>query len=148
MSEENEEKAEIIEKMGSTLRNCFKLLQGHGYATPTIAKQYKDVVQALHGRKNIKWTEMPDSGVSSLSSNQDEDERKALVKRKLESPPRMNRTFSASTSSLLEIDTNKPKMKICNDPLISSGGIDFSYLGAIALEIMYSVFDKAVSRKK
>ncbi|XP_023028699.2 uncharacterized protein [Leptinotarsa decemlineata] len=92
LHKDQEEKTMLLEKMGSTLKSWYMLLQGHGFASSDIVQHYHEIVMSFQGRKNIKWKEAVDSGTSSMASIPEADKEVRAVgnKRKIEENPPEN----------------------------------------------------------
>lgn len=145
--EDHTEKCTLLEKMASFVKPCYLMLKGHGFVTATLTKQYQEIVLDYQGRKNIKWAENPDSGISSASTLCDTEETKSNKnKRKMDDQPTSGTLDSTFTMSI-NLTPNKPKAKMCAEQLMSKGGIGYNYLGALALEIINGVFCNATVKK-
>lgn len=119
-------------------------IKGHGYATDALTKEYTKIIQDFQGKKNVKFHEIPDSGISSTTSITDDENKTNTTnnnnnKRKIEDPPiiELDGTFTLTNSTT----PNKPKSKgTATDQIISKGGIGYNFFGGLATELIHGVF--------
>lgn len=137
LKKEDHEKVEMLEKLVTILKSSYMQLKGHGFASAALTKQYNEIIQDFLGKRNVKFNEIPDSGISSTTSIS-EDENKSNNKRKNEEPPaELDGTFTMPNS----ITPIKPTSKgIVTDQIISKGGIGYNFFGGLATELIHGVF--------
>nr|CAI5855001.1 unnamed protein product [Callosobruchus analis] len=58
----------MLEKMACVLKSYYMQLKGHGLLSMNAIKEYEDILTTFKGRKNLKWEQNLDSGVSSSTS--------------------------------------------------------------------------------
>lgn len=141
--QENQEKLDLLEKMATMLKSCYMQLKGHGFATEALTKEYVKIIQDFQGKKNVKFHEIPDSGISSTTSIAEDENKANGNKRKIEDPAvELDGTFTMSTTPI------KPRIKgTATDHVISKGGIGYNFFGGLATELIHGVFYN-VSLKK
>lgn len=134
---EDNEKLSLLKRMATLLKSCYMQLKGHGFATVALTKQYQDIIQDFQGKKNVKFHEIPDSGISSTTSISEDENKANNNKRKMEEPPfELDGTFIKTSTT-----PNKPKSKGASvDPIISRGGIGYNFFGGLATELIHGVF--------
>lgn len=91
------------------------------------------------GKKNVKFDEMPDSGISSTTSIQEDENNTSSNKRKIEeNPAELDGTFTMTHS----VSPIKSKSKItATDQLISKGGIiGYNFFEGLATELFHGMF--------
>lgn len=116
-------------------------IKGHGYATDALTKDYTKIIQDFQGKKNVKFHEIPDSGISSTTSITEYENKTNINnnnKRKIEEPViELDGTFTLTNSTT----PSKPKSKgTATDQIISKGGIGYNFFGGLATELIHGVF--------
>lgn len=141
VNDDQQSKDALMEEMAVVLKKLYMQLKGHGLLAPSLNKQYQDIVHTYQGKKNIKWAEIPDSGISSTSSITSVEEPKPMRKRIADRPATPNSKLDGTftRSSPPKASKQKPRVNTTN-PGITKGGIGYNYIGTIALDLLNSVF--------
>lgn len=136
--EEDKEKLDVLERMATILKSCYIQLKGHGFVTEALTRQYTKIIQDFQGKKNVKFHDIPDSGISSTTSITEDESRTNSNKRKIEEPVvELDGTFTMANSAT----PSKPKSKgTGSDQIISKGGIGYNVFGGLASELLHGVF--------
>lgn len=136
--EEDKEKLDVLERMATILKSCYMQLKGHGFVTEALTKQYTKIIQDFQGKKNVKFHDIPDSGISSTTSITEDENKTNNNKRKIEEPPvELDGTFTMTNVST----PSKPKSKGTGaEQIISKGGIGYNFFGGLASELIHGVF--------
>lgn len=121
-------------------------IKGHGFATDALTKDYQKIIQDFQGKKNVKFYEIPDSGISSTTSIAEDENKTVGNKRKIEEPTvELDGTFTLTTTTT----PGKPRIKgTATDHVISKGGIGYNFFGGLATELIHGVFYNVNLKKK
>ncbi|XP_018569213.1 kinesin-like protein KIF18A isoform X2 [Anoplophora glabripennis] len=119
LMEDHTEKCTLLEKMAAFVKPCYLTLKGHGFVTSTLTKQYQEIVLDYQGRKNIKWAQIPDSGIGSSSTLGDGEETKSNNNKRKIDEPAVGTTLDSTFTMSINLTPNKPKAKMCAEQLMS-----------------------------